>query len=278
MEIVEMVEIRLIQPNPNWIRSELGEINELVYSIRANGLLQPIILRPRGKYFEIIVGHRRLEACRKLHWFGIPAIVKEVTDKTAFELSLVENLQRNNLSILEEAKAYQTYTTELGWGGVSEVATKIGKSPAYVSHVMSLLKLPPKIQEKLRKKEIGRSAAQELLWVRDENAQMKLAEISSGSQMTVKELRNVAKELSEESLDDADEGPFATNWIRESSPKTDVILEKVATSFRIALIRLDSLIERTDDRDVKNFLIQKRYALHKLIDEVLSQRKLRTIA
>ena len=277
MDIVEMVEIRLIRPSPNQTRGDLGAVEELMASIRAHGLLHPIVIRPRAKGFEVISGHRRLEACRKLHWFVIPSMVKDVADREAYEISLVENLQRNSLSALEEARAYERYTQDFGWGGVSELAERIGKSPSYVSHVISLLKLPLKVREKLESNEITRSAAQELLWIEDEELQLKLAE----GGVTVKEIRQTAaasSELAGKKFEDYSSSssavPFATNnWVRDyPSPKGErqVILKKAALSVRIALIRLDSLIEKTHDANVKKFLVQERYAIHRVIDEILS--------
>ncbi len=279
MDIVEMAEIRLIRPSANQMRSNLGVIEELMASIRAHGLLHPIVIRPRAKGFEVVSGHRRLEACRKLHWFVIPSIVKDVGDKEAYELSLVENVQRNSLSILEEARAYERYTQDFGWGGVSELAAKIGKSPSYISHVISLLKLPLKVREKLESNEITRSVAQELLWVRDEGLQLKLADMSSDGGLTVKEIRQVAavSEIGrkDEKQEDSGVGPFPNGWVRDSSQKGEgqVILKKAALSVRIALIRLDSLIEKTHDPSVKKFLVQERYVIHRVIDEILSQSR-----
>jgi len=276
-DIVEMVEIKLIEPSSNWIRSGIGVIEELMESIRMHGLLQPIIIRPRSRGFEVVAGHRRLEACRKLHWFVIPSIVRDVTEKEAFELSLVENVQRNTLSILEEARAFKKYSRQFGRGGIDELSSKIGKSPAYVSHIISLLKLPAKIQEKLERNEISRSVAQELLWVKDEELQLKLADISSNSGMTVKEIRRATAEsygerTGPEKIDSSDI-PFSSNWVRDSPARDQTVLKKAALSLRIALIRLDSLIERTEDQSVKKFLVQKRFVIHRLIDEILKERK-----
>lgn len=279
MDIVEMIEIRLIQPSSNQIRNDIQNIEELMFSIKSNGLLQPILIRPLSSGFEVVCGNRRLEACRKLHWLVIPAIVSEVTDKEAFELSLVENVQRNSLSILEEARAYRKYTKEFGWGGVQELGQKIGKSPAYVSHVISLLKLPPKIQEKLESNEISRSVAQELLWVRDEELQLELADLSTRSCLTVNQIRQTTKLIYHSvevkaDKDNYDIDAFANNRIRNSAMEGQRILSKAALGLRIAMIRVDSLIEKTNDQDVKNFLIQKRYLLHEIIDEILARRKL----
>ena len=122
------------------LRSQLNNIAELESSITEIGLLHPIIVCVELERFRIITGYRRFTACKNLGWKSITCYVIEVKDqKTAFEIALVENLQRSTLSLMEEAHAYKTYVNGFGWGGISELSTKIGKSISYVSRRIRLL-------------------------------------------------------------------------------------------------------------------------------------------
>ena len=92
--------------------------------------------------FEVVAGNRRLEACKRLHWLKVPCLVRELSDKEAYEIGLIENIERETLTPIEEAKAFQMYVKEKGWGGVKALAEKIGRSEEYVSHKIALLSLP----------------------------------------------------------------------------------------------------------------------------------------
>ena len=127
VEEVEISELRL----PNYTIHERGTetVDELALSILQYGLLHPIIVRIRESHFEVISGIRRYLACKKLRWKKIPCHVIEVSDKDSFEISLVENIQRKFFNPIEEARAFKVYTTDYGWGGLSELAQKILKKP-----------------------------------------------------------------------------------------------------------------------------------------------------
>ncbi len=157
VEEVEIIELRL----PSYTIHERGTetVDELALSILQYGLLHPIIIRIRENQFEIISGIRRYLARKKLRWKKIPCHVIEVNDKDSFEISLVENIQRKNLNPIEEARAFKVYTADFGWGGLSELAQKISKSPSYVSKRLSLLELPKEIVDEISKSNISPSAA-----------------------------------------------------------------------------------------------------------------------
>ncbi|MFC1755456.1 ParB/RepB/Spo0J family partition protein, partial [Thermoproteota archaeon] len=128
------------------LRSDLGNLDELMASIDKVGLLQPIVVRTVANEYEVIAGNRRFEACRRLSWIKIPCHIVEMDDKEAFEISLVENVQRNMLNPIEEARAFSRYVEENGWGSVNDLAHRIGKSQVYVSKRLRLLKLPENVQ------------------------------------------------------------------------------------------------------------------------------------
>jgi ParB family chromosome partitioning protein len=137
------------------MRQGLGDLTELEESISHVGLLQPISVRKEDhSRYEIVSGHRRFAACRELGMSSVKASVMDVDDKTAFEIQLTENIQRQSFEPLEEARAFYSYVGLgkgkcLAYGSVSELARRIGKSQEYVSNRMRLLRLPAKLLEKL---------------------------------------------------------------------------------------------------------------------------------
>jgi ParB family chromosome partitioning protein len=127
------VPLEKIEPSPRNPRQKLQRLDELAASIDAYGLLQPIVLRPRldGR-FEIIAGHRRLQAIKSLGWRAVPATVRKAEPDDAYLLTLIENLQREDLTAREESQALEVLVRERGWG-VRQVAEAVKRSPSYVS-------------------------------------------------------------------------------------------------------------------------------------------------
>src|ERR687885_950050 len=171
--IVEQIEIKMIHPSQFAIRDKFQknspDDDALVNSIREHGLLQPILIRPIVHGFEIVAGHRRFQACRSLRWRSMPCRIREISDKQAYEIQLTENIQRKSMDPIEEAEAFRRYVIDFGWGGVSELARKIGKSEEYVSHRIQLLKLPQDIKEKIMLNKLSISQALELTNLSHEN-------------------------------------------------------------------------------------------------------------
>jgi ParB family chromosome partitioning protein len=126
--LFEKVDIGKLKVTENPVRSSKFEIEQLARSIGEKGLLQPIVVRPKKYYFEIVAGNRRYAACKCLGWRKIPCHIVELDDRQAFEVALVENIQRKTMNPIEEAEAYKKYINGYGWGGVSDLAGKIGKS------------------------------------------------------------------------------------------------------------------------------------------------------
>src|SRR4051794_11469012 len=160
------IPLAAIRPSPRNPRRRLQDIDELSDSIRAYGLLQPIVLRPLDDGFEIVAGHRRMAAVEILGWSEIPAVVRHADEGDAFLLTLVENLQRSDLSAREESRALETLVRERSWS-TRQVAEAIKRSPAYVSKRLRVFEdnvlAPLVLQNRLTI-----SAAEELLTVSPE--------------------------------------------------------------------------------------------------------------
>src|SRR5215210_847048 len=204
--IVEHIEIKMIRPSQFSIRDKFNdyqEVESLVSSIKEHGLLQPILIRPYQNNFEIVAGHRRFYACKSLRWRHIPCKIREMNDKQAFEIQLTENIQRKSMSALEEAEAFRKYVQDLGWGGVTELAKKIGKSEEYVSHRIQLLKLPQDVKEKIMLNKLSVSQALELTNLSHENI-IQFTNHIIENELTIRQIREVKTVYSKEksALDD----------------------------------------------------------------------------
>ena len=154
------------QPRQNFDENAL---NDLVDSIREKGVLQPLLVRPSPEkegVFEIIAGERRFRASKKAGLVQLPVIIKEFDDKTALEIALIDNLQRENLNPLEEAKAYVRLMDDFKYTQ-EELARVVGKSRSYVANMMRLLELPTSIQNMLICKDITVGHARSLLGVKN---------------------------------------------------------------------------------------------------------------
>ncbi|MBC7348536.1 MAG: ParB/RepB/Spo0J family partition protein [Candidatus Aminicenantes bacterium] len=146
---IRMIPLDRIEPNPRQPRSELGDIQELMDSIKAKGVLEPIIVRPKGEKFEIIAGERRFVASRNLGLKEIPCIEMVVDDQEAMEISLIENLQRKDLDIFEEADGLKALMSLYGYSH-QEVANKIGKARSTITEIISVSRIPLTLREKLK--------------------------------------------------------------------------------------------------------------------------------
>ena len=197
--IIEEIEINRIKfPKLSFYGADRTETPELVDSIRKNGLLNPIIVRTRGNLFEIIAGCRRYDACRKLGHRKIICHVVELDDKSAFEVSLIENIQRKSLDPIEEARAFRNYVEVRGWGGLTELATKISKSTAYICKRLSLLELPEQLLKQVSSYQMYPSTAEELIPLKDSDERHRIAGLVVKNGFSSRQTRKLVKASQEE--------------------------------------------------------------------------------
>ncbi len=272
--VVEQIEMKMIRPSQFAIRDKFlkndQEFETLVNSIREHGLLQPILIRPFSNGFEIVAGHRRFQACRTLRWRFISAKIRELSDKQAYEIQLTENIQRKSMDPIEEAEAFRRYVIDFGWGGVSELARKIGKSEEYVSHHIQLLKLPEEIKQKVASKSLNISQAIEIAEVPSDKQPKLLSHIMNNNNLTVRQIRELKSALRQ--ADDIDDDMVVISSRTRS--KSFTIAKKTSLTLRIALTRLDNLINEVhttvepDQRaELVDFLMSVRLRIHSMIDE-----------
>ncbi len=188
------VELTRIRPNPFQPRDDFDEksIGELAESIRANGLLQPIVVREAGSGFEIVAGERRYRALQRLGWERAPIVTRALSDEQMLVVALVENLQRENLSVLEEARGYQRLIDEFDLTR-EEVGRYVGRDRSTVSNALRLLALSPSVQELVGRGELSGGHARALLALADEAAREELAARGAKEGWSVREMERRVK-------------------------------------------------------------------------------------
>ena len=274
--IVEQIEIKMIHPSQFAIRNKFQKMtpgdDTLVSSIREHGLLQPILIRPLAHGFEIVAGHRRFQACRSLRWRFVPCKLREMSDKQAYELQLTENIQRKSMDPIEEAEAFRRYVTDFGWGGVSELAKKLGMSEEYVSHRIQLLKLPDDIRQQIFTERLNVSQAIELSNIPSERQSEIISQVIN-NKLTVRQIREVKSILKEEGIS---EGEHNCSKGIAKSVRVVRVTKKTSLALKITLARLDNLIDEVHSTiepeqraEIINFLMGLRLKIHNMIDETI---------
>ncbi|EHZ5919248.1 ParB/RepB/Spo0J family partition protein [Listeria monocytogenes] len=197
-ETVQNIAIKEIKPNPYQPRKifDAKAINELRDSIKIHGVLQPIILRNTDKGYEIVVGERRYRAAKEAKLKEIPAVVRDLTEEEMMELSVIENLQREDLSPLEEAESYQFLMKKLGLTQ-AKLAERVGKSRPYIANFVRLLSLPEEVQVMLRDGSLSAGHGRVLLGLKLKKNIVPTAKKAVAQGLTVRQLEDVVNNLNE---------------------------------------------------------------------------------
>jgi ParB family chromosome partitioning protein len=185
------IPVASVRPNPYQPRSQIDEtaLAELAASIESSGLLQPVVVRPRNGSYELIAGERRWRAAQRLGWAKIPAVVKDVDDPTLLTLALVENLQRDNLSPIDEASGYRRLGDEFQLPQ-SEIARLVGRNRSTVANLLRLLQLPAEIQAMVHEAKLSEGHARALLAVTDPERMLRLAREAVEKGWSVREMES----------------------------------------------------------------------------------------
>lgn len=192
------VDVMLIKPNPDQPRREFNEesLRELADSIAQIGIVQPITLRDTGDgFYTIIAGERRWRACQMAGLERVPAYIRTVDDENMMEMALVENIQRQDLTALEVALAYQHLIEQYGLTQ-EQLSEKVGKNRATVTNYLRLLKLPAPIQVALKERQIDMGHARALLSLDDPKAQLHVFDEMVANGLSVRRVEEMVKELS----------------------------------------------------------------------------------
>lgn len=177
------------QPREDFDSESLAELTQ---SIKEKGVIQPLLVRRSGEDYELIAGERRLRAANLLNIKEIPVIIKDVNDQGSLEISLIENIQRQGLNPIEEARAYQ-YLIDKFMITQEKLSEVLGKARVTITNTLRLLKLPQEIQEEIRKGRISFAHGKALLEIDDANQQRRLAQETISKSLSVKELEILVK-------------------------------------------------------------------------------------
>lgn len=272
--VLENVDISKIKPFKYYYRNNLHEdMHELCYSIKEKGLLQPIIVRMTDdSKYEIVAGTRRYNACKMLGWRKILCHVVELDDKDAFEVSLMENIHSKNLNPIDEARAFKDYVSTYGWGGISELATKLGKSASYIDKRIRMLTFPENIIQSISNNEIKPSLAEELLPIKEKEHQSKLAELIKKRKLSSRQVRMLKDEM--KNSEHPEEIFDFTTKIVDIDARTQKSFDKAIIAVRVAMNKLASIIEDVEDNwAVYEILMQHKNMLHSQIDILIKEKK-----
>ena len=192
---IEMIPIKDIRSNPYQPRIHFDEdaLNELAASIKEMGVLEPIIVKRSIKGYEIVAGERRTKASQIAGLERIPAIIKDFNDQEMMEIAILENIQRENLSPIEEAQAYKNYMDTLDITQ-EEVANKFKKSRSYITNLLGLLNLPKEIQKEVTNKTISMSHARVLSKMEDKDQIIALANRIKNEGLSVRDLEDISQD------------------------------------------------------------------------------------
>ncbi len=223
---ISPIAISEIAPNPYQPRTEFdpAHIEELKQSILEKGIIQPITVRRLGGGYQLIAGERRLRAAREAGMESIPAVVMDVSSpEEMMELSLIENIQREDLNPIEEAKAYRMLADQCHLTQ-EEVAKRVGKDRSTVANILRLLKLPPEIQDHLARRDISMGHARALLAFDDEETQLKLCARVLKDSLTVRKVEGLVRSFQPQ-----------TPARQPSKPSRDALTEAVEERLQRAL-------------------------------------------
>lgn len=188
------IRVEEIRANPWQPRSDVAEeaLEELAKSVRQRGLLQPIVVRRADDGYEVVAGERRFVACKMAGLDMVPAVVREATNREMLEIALVENLQREDLNPIDEAKAYKRLREEFGLTQ-EEVAERVGKDRASVANQLRLLQLPVEVQEHVSRGTLSAGHGRALLSAQDPSKQVELAKLVVTKNLSVRETERLAQ-------------------------------------------------------------------------------------
>ena len=195
-EELREIETDLIRPSNHQPRTSFDEakLQELAQSIRASGIIQPLLVRQRGGLFELVAGERRWRAAQLAGLTRVPAIIRDIPDENLLELALIENIQRQELNAIEEANAYKRLIESLGLTQ-EEVAQRVGRDRTFITNYLRILKLPNEIQTLLEQEKLTFGHARALLGVSDPQLQRRLAQRIYKNNWSVRETESRIRSL-----------------------------------------------------------------------------------
>jgi ParB family transcriptional regulator, chromosome partitioning protein len=291
------IPIQNITVSTRVLRNPRVSLEDLLISIKQKGLINPPLVRIKSDRYELIAGHRRLEACKLLGWQNITCHIVDVDDKNAYEISLIENVQQKSMTPIEEARAFKEYVDAFGWGSESDLAQRIGKSQEYVSRRIRLLTLPESLQKDVLEGRISVSTAEELLPLNDNRVILQeLGNYVAENRLNKQETRQIVKVARKNSdiderefkdkiattikLKDLEEDKALDIRLSEVYETLGAMLKKSILGIRISLNTIDDVAEELQSIQYENsrygwiineIIMQNRFRLHEQLDLLLKE-------
>jgi len=243
------------------MRSITSSLGKLAMSIQKVGLLQPLMVRTNcSDNFEVVPWNRRLNACKSLGWRKIVCHVVELDDKTAAEVSIIENTQRHSLNSIEEGISFRKYLNKFVRGGISELAKKLSKSISYVCKWIKLTKLPKDIVDLVSDVDANVSTVGELLPITEKLPQARLTEMIQSRPLSSRMVRKIVRDMVNKNIDKYWFDDFSN---RDDHQITQRLLVKAIVALRISLKKLATIIESAEDKWILyEILMQVKHILH----------------
>lgn len=248
---IRMIPLDRIDPNPRQARSELGNIQELMDSIKAKGVLEPILVRSKGNRYEIIAGERRYIASKNIALEEIPCIEMDVKENEAMEIALIENLQRKDLEIFEECDGLQSLIDLYGYNH-QQVSEKIGKARSTITEILSIGRIPAKVRDLIRTSGVfSRSTIIEVAKQKTEEDMMALVKEIVEKRLTREDTRDLSKYMAGKTKKHK---YFVFNFVPKTTDKYRLRIElKNKTSSKREIIHiLEEIIEELKRQNGQN--------------------------
>lgn len=258
--LVTMVRLTKVEPNRNQPRKSFDpeKLQELSDSIKNKGLLEPIIVQDFVDHYEIIAGERRWRACKLAGLKEIPVIIKDYEDGERVEISLIENIQRENLNPIEEANAYRRLIDEFHLKQ-DELAERVSKNRSSIANSMRLLKLPSKVQEMVIEGLLSMGHARALLAVEDEEIQVALAQEIVEKKLSVRETERAIQLLGRKKAEKKE----------EKDPSLQLIYKDLASKMNAALGMKVSIKDKGKKRGSIEISFENQEDLEKIMDKIM---------
>jgi ParB family transcriptional regulator, chromosome partitioning protein len=225
------------------------KIEELSRTIHTHGVIQPIVVRPFGEQYEIIAGERRYRAMKKLEWIEVPAIVRNLNDKETASIALIENLQREELTAIEEALAYQQLL-ELHSLTQEALAQRLGKGQSTVANKLRLLKLPQFVQNAILNRELTERHARALIAIKDEQLQQQLIQAVKEYDWNVRQLEDQIQIILQP--EEEVEKPKKDKPLRKAISK-DVRIALNTIKQSLSMVSKSGITVKTEEEDTEEY-------------------------
>ena len=279
--VIEDIPLTQLKPFKFYYRKnpDDNEIQNLQFSLQKNGLLYPLIVRNLGSFYEIVRGHRRYKACKALGWKKILCHIIDATDKEAYEISLMTNIQRKLLTPIEEAQAFDRYLSNYKWGDITELAEKIGKSRKYIYRRLKLLEFPSDIITAISNSNIDPSIIEELASINDETLKEKLGEDALENKYSCMQIRQIRK-IWEEEQKINDNGYFeheknkVNTEVMHLDKETERLFNKMIILLKNASRNMTPIIDDSEEKWILyNTFMHHKKLLDSQIDILLKEKK-----